>query len=120
MMKRELMGKERGDEGVQMHAVEILEICEGVGVKVEYMNWVSALSFRLLPCPFLANSFPSHSSYHALFFSPHHIVNAHARYSNHSSTNVPTKSPWLSLLRKNAGGGWMRGWTMREVHGGRF
>lgn len=37
------MGKERGDEGVQMHAVEILQICEEVGVKVEYMNWVSSL-----------------------------------------------------------------------------
>lgn len=47
MVKRELMRKDRGDEGVQMHAVEILEICEEVGVKVEYMNWVSLLSFRI-------------------------------------------------------------------------
>lgn len=52
MVKRELMRKDRGDEGVQMHAAEILEICEEVGVKVEYMNWVSLLSFRIyLPFP---------------------------------------------------------------------
>lgn len=48
MVKKELMRKERGDEEVQMHAVDILQICEEVGVKVEYMNWVSSPSLVLL------------------------------------------------------------------------
>lgn len=104
MVKKELMRKERGDEGVQMHAVDILQICEEVGVKVEYMNWVSSLSlsfFSRIP----VNPLTSRSSYHALSFFPLHTANARARSSNHSSINVPTKLRWLSLLRKNAGGG---------------
>ncbi|KIR71021.1 hypothetical protein I310_05435 [Cryptococcus deuterogattii CA1014] len=51
MVKKELMGKERGDEGVQMHAVEILQICEEVGVKVEYMNWPLLISCSVLLSP---------------------------------------------------------------------
>ncbi|OXC63381.1 hypothetical protein AYX13_06756 [Cryptococcus neoformans] len=51
MVKRELMRKDRGDEGVQMHAVEILEICEEVGVKVEYMNWPLLISCSVLLSP---------------------------------------------------------------------
>ncbi|TYJ54987.1 hypothetical protein B9479_004298 [Cryptococcus floricola] len=39
MVERGLLGRGREDEGVQRHALETMDICVGVGPKIEYMNW---------------------------------------------------------------------------------
>ncbi|ODN78063.1 hypothetical protein L202_05143 [Cryptococcus amylolentus CBS 6039] len=39
MVERGLLGRGREDEGVQRHAVEVMDICVGVGPKIEFMNW---------------------------------------------------------------------------------
>ncbi|WVQ76946.1 hypothetical protein IAR50_006625 [Cryptococcus sp. DSM 104548] len=39
MVQRDLLGKLREDGTVQRHALETMDICVGVGPKIEYMNW---------------------------------------------------------------------------------
>ncbi|WVO13608.1 hypothetical protein L204_101229 [Cryptococcus depauperatus] len=51
MIKRELMGRMRQDKGVQRHALETLDICAGVGAKVEYMNWPLLIACSVLQDP---------------------------------------------------------------------
>lgn len=54
LVKKELLGKARGDAEVQKHAMDTLAICEQVGPKVEGMSWVRTFTLVLLytwtPC----------------------------------------------------------------------
>ncbi|OWZ75527.1 hypothetical protein C366_04350 [Cryptococcus neoformans Tu401-1] len=52
LVKKELLGKARGDAEVQKHAMDTLAICEQVGPKVEGMSWPLLIASSVLVEPF--------------------------------------------------------------------